>query len=168
MGSGIGAPAKKRKPVPAAKPVRPPTKKRAQAVKAPRKKLPGVKSTIVSDGPTRDLVVRLMGDGMSQMAVARKIGISCKSWYNLIKRDELFAAAVEEGVLASQAWWEEQGRKNLHVREFNHILWFMNIKNRFPSHWRDRQEVDNVHTFKLDELVAASLEGIRASPKRQD
>lgn len=34
-----------------------------------------------------------------------------------------------------EAWWVSQGRINLKTKEFNHVLWYMNMKNRFK--WRD-------------------------------
>ena len=75
------------------------------------------------------------------------------------------AAQVQEGLWLSQGWWERQGRVSLGVREFNHVLWMMNVKNRFPSDWRDRHEVAATHQLTLGDLVAASLEGLGAPAK---
>jgi len=38
-------------------------------------------------------------------------------------------------------WWEANGRTNLENRKFNCVLWFMNVKNRFPDDWRDQHHV---------------------------
>lgn len=47
--------------------------------------------------------------------------------------------------MLSEAWWEEHGRLNLHNREFNSVLWYMNMKNRFG--WRDR--IDSNHSVGM-------------------
>ena len=110
-------------------------------------------------------VLALMAEGASQAEVARELGVSRSLWYRWREQSPAFAAVVEEGLWRAQGWWERQGRVSLGVREFNHVLWMMNVKNRFPSDWRDRHEVAASHQLTLGDLVAASLEGLGAPAK---
>ena len=50
-----------------------------------------------------------------------------------------FSDAIKRGKALSLAWWESQGRR-LDAKDFNHVLWYMNMKNRHG--WRDKQEVE--------------------------
>ena len=110
-------------------------------------------------------VLALMAEGASQAEVARELGVSRSLWYRWREQDPEFAAVLEEGLWRAQGWWERQGRVHLGNREFNHVLWMMNVKNRFPSDWRDRHEVAASHQLTLGDLVAASLEGLGAAAK---
>jgi len=88
-----------------------------------------------------DLVPELMADGMSVTEVAAHIGVSKSTVYKWAEDRPAFSDALKEGMERCEAWWESQGRRNLHVKEFNHVLWYMNMKNRFG--WRDKQEVEH-------------------------
>ena len=130
-----------------------------------KKKTGGGATARTYDPALGERVLALMAEGASQAEVAREIGISRSLWYAWIDRHPEFAAQVQEGLWLSQGWWERQGRVSLGVREFNHVLWMMNVKNRFPSDWRDRHEVAATHQLTLGDLVAASLEGLGAPAK---
>jgi len=106
-----------------------------------------------------DQVIELMSQGMSKAEVAREIGISKRTWQNWQETNQDFADAVEEGSWRSLGWWERQGRANLNAgKEFNHILWMMNVKNRFPAEWREKQEIAQTLEISLVDLVAKSME----------
>jgi hypothetical protein len=120
---------------------------------------------VAYDPALGERVLALMAEGASQAEVARELGVSRSLWYAWIGRHPEFAAVVEEGLWRAQGWWERQGRVSLGNREFNHVLWMMNVKNRFPSDWRDRHEVAATHQLTLADLVAASLEGLGAPAK---
>jgi transcriptional regulator with XRE-family HTH domain len=104
-------------------------------------------------------ILELMAQGMSQAEVAREIGISKRTWLNWKEKNPDFADAVDEGTWRSLGWWERQGRSNLSAgKEFNHILWMMNVKNRFPAEWREKQDVAHTLEVSLVDLVAKSME----------
>lgn len=88
-------------------------------------------------------VVELMAQGYAKVEVAVDLGISretLNAWSNDPEKPE-FSDAVTKGEEASEAWWLGQGRSALREREFNHGLWYMNMKNRHG--WRDRTEETN-------------------------
>lgn len=85
----------------------------------------------------------LYKEGASDVEIRANVldGISDDLWYRLLEEDEVFSRTIKKGKQFSQAWWENQGRTNLKSKDFNHVLWFMNIKNRFRNDWNDRQEL---------------------------
>ena len=103
-------------------------------------------------------VIELMSEGASLCEVAAELGI-CKDeideWKEQVPE---FSEAIKKGKLLSQVWWEKQGRLNLTNKNFNYILWYMNMKNRYG--WSDKKDVqlDNVSERKTGViLVPASL-----------
>jgi hypothetical protein len=54
------------------------------------------------------------------------------------ENDTIFFETIKKGRYLSQIWWEKQGRTSLKDKDFNWTGWFMNIKNRFHKHWKDK------------------------------
>lgn len=86
-------------------------------------------------------VIELMSEGASLAEVAADIGVSRETMNRWSKDDEKpeFCDAIKKGVELSEAWWLSEGRTSLRDNHFNHVLWYMNMKNRFG--WRDKNEV---------------------------
>jgi len=89
-----------------------------------------------------ETVVELMSQGASLVEVAAELGIDKATLHRWAGDEEGkpdFCASIKRGVELSEAWWMREGRLALRDREFNHGLWYMNMKNRFG--WTDRKEV---------------------------
>lgn len=93
-------------------------------------------------------------EGMSDVEVCREIDITMKTFNEMYHENEGFKKLVDYGRMLSNAWWMEQGRKNLWNREFSTSLWNFNMKNRFG--WADKTEVNNTMednpNMNLDDL----------------
>jgi len=87
-------------------------------------------------------VVELMSEGASKTEVAAYIGVVKSTIYEWEKNHDEFSNAIKKGEELSEAWWERHGRMQLENPKFNHVLWYMNMKNRFG--WRDKQELTGV------------------------
>lgn len=85
-----------------------------------------------------DRVIEMMKQGMSIVECAAELGVNRDTFYEYKKKHKAFADAVQRGTEISNAWWEREGRTSLRDKEFNYVLWYMNMKNRFG--WRDKQE----------------------------
>jgi hypothetical protein len=78
--------------------------------------------------------------GMSKLEVGVKVfGAIPMTMTNWEEQHPEFLEATKLGLKLSEAWWQQQGRENIHNTSFNTGLWFINMKNRFR--WRDRVEV---------------------------
>jgi len=67
------------------------------------------------------------------------------------------------------AWWESQGNMGIWSREFNANAYRLQVTNRFPDDWRDKQEVDTKHsgsigTPELNVYVNGVLDGSDPPP----
>lgn len=78
--------------------------------------------------------------GMSDIEVCRELDITMKTFSETYEENEGFRKLVDHGRMLSNAWWMEQGRKNLWNKEFVTPLWTFNMKNRFG--WADKTEVN--------------------------
>lgn len=89
------------------------------------------------------------GEGMAEAIVA--LGVSRDTFYRWQEEHPEFSDAVKAMRARSQAWWEQKGRSATFGGEdgFNATSFIFNMKNRFPSDWRDKQEVENSLTINL-------------------
>jgi len=86
-------------------------------------------------------IIDYMADGASLKEVYPLLGITKHTHYSLMENVEEYSDTIKRGKALSEAYWERLGRINLENPKFNHVLWYMNMKNRF--NWSDRQEVDH-------------------------
>ncbi len=76
--------------------------------------------------------------------VEMRVALDCMSddlWYRLIAEEEEFSRTVNKAKLIARAWWERNGRENLHNNKFNSRLWNLNMSNRFA--WHEKKESSN-------------------------
>lgn len=83
-------------------------------------------------------VTQWFRDGDSKCEVAYKLNIDEQTLYDWSKKYPEFAQAVKKGTNASKGWWMNIAKDNLMNRNFNAVLWYMNMKNRFG--WTDKHE----------------------------
>jgi predicted DNA-binding protein YlxM (UPF0122 family) len=97
------------------------------------------------------LAHELLKVGASIKEVAANLEIGRTTLYEIIERDAKFANTIKKGVEYSEAWWEANGRLNIHNKEFNSTLWYMNMKNRFG--WKDKTESTVTATVKHEDAL---------------
>lgn len=88
-----------------------------------------------------DAIIAHMKRGGSIEEFSLEIEVDKTTLYEWMKVHEEFSNAVKKGKSFSEGWWEGVARQALFNKNFNHVLWYMNMKNRFG--WKDKQEVEH-------------------------
>lgn len=109
-----------------------------------------------------DVVVELGRDGASRAEMAAELDIAIKTLHNWEDAHPEFLQATTRARDLAQAWWERQGRRGIWSREFNASAYRLQVMNRFPTDWRDKQDV-NLHTPEGIEVRT-----VRVPEKAQD
>jgi len=96
----------------------------------------------ISDLPKnwKDKVIKLKKQGASDVEVRAELDISQDLWERFIEEIKEFSLTIKRGDDLCKAWWEKHGRTNLNNKEFNCVLWYMNMKNRFG--WKDNNNLE--------------------------
>ena len=91
-----------------------------------------------------DVVVKVGEDGDTLVGMAEACDVDRATITNWMEEHPEFFSAVKRGLQKSQVWWEKQGRSATFgaVPGFNPTSYIFNMKNRFPSDWREKQDVD--------------------------
>jgi hypothetical protein len=91
-----------------------------------------------------DRVIELGREGASKAEMAAELECARSTFALWEDAHPEFSEAVKDAVAYSQAWWEKQGRNATFgkIEGFNATAFIFNMKNRFPTDWRDKQEVD--------------------------
>lgn len=90
-----------------------------------------------------------MYEGKSIKQIARLLKVSRQWLHELMLGDSKLNDTIQLGKEYAEAWWEEQGQANLWNKEFNHQLFYMNMKNRFG--WKDKNE--SVQTVSISHEI---------------
>lgn len=88
-------------------------------------------------------VLRMGREGCSVVEMADEIGVHRDTLYEWEKVYPDFSDAFTRARLASQAWWERQGRTNLTTQGFNASLWSKNMGCRFKGEWTEKTELEH-------------------------
>jgi hypothetical protein len=76
-----------------------------------------------------------------------KLGsMSFDLWERWLQEEPEFSQLIKYGQLLSLAWWKSHGRREIKNKEFNNVLWYMNMKNRFG--WSDNQNIKHSGTIE--------------------
>jgi len=96
---------------------------------------------VLKDRPSwKEDCLELYQNGASDVEIRANLNITIRIFGRWMKEEKIFRKTIKTGRTLSQAWWERHGRLNLHNKNFNSVLWYMNMKNRFG--WRDNQDVN--------------------------
>jgi len=87
------------------------------------------------------ILIEMMSEGAAIEEVLVEIGMSEAQHNELLETDETYRKTMEEGYLASYAWWLKYGRNMLNDRNFNNTIYAMVMKNRFG--WTDAKKKDD-------------------------
>ena len=106
-------------------------------------------------------VLRLYKEGGADIEVWAMIyhwrgSFSNDLWERWMKEEPEFSETIKAGKQLSEAWWVENGRTNLMIKEFNYTGWYMQMKNRFG--WRDSTQTDittNGKDFNINEIYGS-------------
>ena len=85
-----------------------------------------------------DVLLDIYRNGGGDEEAIRALRITRAVFGTLMTDDELFLGVVDHGRLCRHAWFLEQGRKNLHNKGFNTVLWYKQMINILG--WSDKQE----------------------------
>ena len=118
----------------------------------------GRPSKYTDDMPERALAN--FSEGASIHEVCWTLGICTETYYDWINPNSPryqpeFSDAASKGVKASRGWWEMMARKasfklpdaNGNPIECNSGAMSLNLRNRFPDAWKEKQEVKQTHSF---------------------
>ncbi len=87
------------------------------------------------------------GQGMIETACHLKVlNETMSDWTKIYPK---FSVAIKIGRQLCERWWRDQGRLNMHNPHFGHVLWHMNMTNRF--NWK--QKVDQTETVKSEKTI---------------
>lgn len=114
-------------------------------------------------------IIELMREGCSKVQICADLGIAKPTFYEWVNPEhgrfqEDFKAAVDEGMLYAQAFWEEELKKAALGRnkDANATLMIYNMKNRFKEDWSDVQRVDtNVNFAQVSDTPVNSDEWLK-------
>jgi hypothetical protein len=115
-----------------------------------------------------EVVVKSGAEGKTLLGMANDLDIQRETLNEWMKTHPEFSDAVKEGLQKSQAWWEDQGRIATFggTKNFNPTSYIFNMKNRFPSDWREKQDVDL--TSSDGTMTPQIIERVIVQPKDAD
>ena len=87
-----------------------------------------------------DKVIQLMANGASKKELALELGVIPWTIWDWEKRHPEFHQAIKIGEMLSEAWWMREGRMNIHNKDFNAVLYMMQMSNRFG--WTRRWDIN--------------------------
>lgn len=116
-------------------------------------------------------ILTLMSQGMGIESVCLQMGISYNVMLYWRKNNKDINELIKFGKELEKAWWIEQGRRNIYNKDFNHVLWMMNMSNRFK--WAtNRGKVEgkiaklNLHKVEGKIEVEEKMKNVNRQPER--
>lgn len=96
-----------------------------------------------------DRIPDLFSEGASIVKVCHKLGICRETFYEWKRVHPEFLAACKQGEIASQTWWEDNGKDGIFggIDKFSGSSWQFVMKNRFRKDYRDEESVQTNNTL---------------------
>jgi hypothetical protein len=88
--------------------------------------------------------IDLFAEGKDNLTIATELGVTYNTFCRWRKSYEEFNYTCKIGRQLCYRYWIELGRENLLSRDFNHILWMMNMTNRFRWLTSNGKEVKRI------------------------
>lgn len=112
----------------------------------------------------RDIILRMSIDGCAECEIRAAImSLNGQSYTQVEKmfmalkdNEPEFLKAISIAKIYAEAWWANVAKENLKTKHFQGYTWFLNMKNRFGDHWKDKTEV----SLEAPEGLFAKYQGI--------
>lgn len=90
-----------------------------------------------------EAVVAMGKQGYSKAMMADGLDVVRQTLDNWAEEHPEFLDALTRAREAALAWWEAQGLKGVWSRDFNAAAYKLQVTNRFPDDWRDKQDIEH-------------------------
>ena len=87
-----------------------------------------------------DAVIAMGKQGYSKAMMADELDVVRQTLDNWAGEHPAFLDALTRAREAALAWWEKQGLAGVWSRDFNAAAYKLQVTNRFPDDWRDKQD----------------------------
>lgn len=85
----------------------------------------------------QEKILKEYKEGASDVEIRADLNLTWAGWKQLMDDSPEFYNTVVIGRQLEKAWWMRVGRVNVFDRNFNSMLWYRNMQNRFG--WSDKQ-----------------------------
>lgn len=96
--------------------------------------------------------------GKSRTWIASELDITRECLYEWMRVHPSFSDALTRAKIHEQRFWEDAGQVGMTGDKFNGGVWAKNMSCRFPSEWRDTQDVNHGPQDSIADLLK-SLDG---------
>jgi len=109
--------------------------------------------------------IQSLSTGQGMIETACHLKVLHETMTDWTKIHPKFSVAIKIGRQLCERWWRDQGRLNMHNPHFGHVLWHMNMTNRF--NWK--QKVDQTETVKSEKTITHKhvIEQMAKRPERE-
>lgn len=93
----------------------------------------------------KELVEEAYTEGSSDVEIRAMLRISEDLWYRWLDEEPEFSQTIKRCRQLCQAYWERMAREAAVGinKDANPTMMIFNLKNRFPSDWKDKRETDH-------------------------
>lgn len=111
----------------------------------------------------QEKIQALYEDGASDIEICKALRFRPSVFDQNYSNNSAFRDLIDIGRIMAQAWWMEQGRKNVHNTKFNTSLYSLIMKNRFG--WAEKVESNGLTLSKDESLDALSTKAKAVLPE---